>query len=198
MIHEVLIFLRNLGAVALVIAVFFSIMAWAEHIYRKRALAMLRDCPAETQNLLKNPGNCVETQSISRMKYVRKSLILGVLAFALIIGSWFFHTITGGDTVDSGFILGFSIFLLLIIAVLIIRDFCRVAPWLTVYQTKALVCVPDRNGNFYVVFYDFPNTKFTAGRIAVPMTKRSEVQKGQIADIIAVKRNGRLKALDII
>lgn len=198
MSSEIWILIRNLIVTALIIALFLFPLGLAAHIYRKRALAMVHNCSAEVRDILKDSQNRTQAQVAARIKYIRKSLILGILALVLIIGSSFLANIADGNILDNKFFLGFSVFLLFVIALLIIRDFCRVAPWLTAYRIKALVCVSDRNGGFYVTFYDFLNMKFSAGHIAVPMTKRSQVRKGEIVDLVAVKRNGRLHALDIM
>lgn len=195
---EIWILIRNLIVTALIIALFLFPLGLVAHIYRKRALAMVHNCSAEVRDILKDSQNRTQAQVAARIKYIRKSLILGILALVLIIGYSFLGNIADGNIMDNKFFLGFSVFLLFVIALLITRDFCRVAPWLTAYRIKALVCISDRNGGFYVAFYDFLNMKFSSGHIALPMTKRSQVRKGEIIDLVAVKRNGKLHALDIM
>lgn len=195
--HEIWMFIRNIAVTALVIAPFLLILKWADYIYKKRALETVLGYPAVIQNILKDPKSCTETQGISPVKYLRQGLIWGIAAYILIIGPAFFKSFIKEKSTDYGFFFGFSVFLVAIIGALIIRDIFRVAPRRTVYRIKAAVCASDRNGNIYFAFYDFLNEKFSAGKIFVPVTHRSELLKEQFVDILAVKRNGKLKALDI-
>lgn len=197
--YEIWMFIRNLMITLFVIAIPLSIMGLVKYTYKRRALAVVNTMPSEIQNLLRHPAVCKEASGIQRLKYIRKSIIFGILIFVIVIGYDLLRTMWKGAEIDGGMYAVMSVVLLTFILAFVLRDILRVAPWSEAYQIKAVTCFATGDGReCFVCYYDFADGDYSAGGISIPRWRKAAIQSGQVVDVLAVIKGNKVKVIDFI